>query len=47
MAEPVIVGTALTGLNLVGDSVAAPGAGGDIGNKSVLIAFSKITGKEI
>jgi phytoene dehydrogenase-like protein len=32
---------------LVGDSIAAPGAGGDVGNESVLITFEKITGKQI
>lgn len=32
-------------LYLVGDSIAAPGAGGDIGNESVLISYYVITGK--
>ncbi|MCP4129914.1 MAG: NAD(P)/FAD-dependent oxidoreductase [bacterium] len=43
-------GTAVPGINnlfLVGDSIAAPGAGGDVGNESVLIAFKEITGVEI
>ncbi len=35
----------LDGVFLVGDSVAAPGAGGDVGNESVLLAFREITGK--
>jgi len=34
-------------LYLVGDSIAAPGAGGDVGNESVLITFEKMTGKQI
>ncbi len=37
----------LEGVYLVGDSVAAPGAGGDVGNESVLIAYRAITGKEL
>lgn len=34
-------------LFLAGDSVAAPGAGGDVGNESVLLAYRLITGREI
>ncbi len=34
-------------LYLVGDSIAAPGAGGDVGNESVPITFEKMTGKRI
>ncbi|HSV96233.1 MAG TPA: FAD-dependent oxidoreductase [Spirochaetota bacterium] len=37
----------LEGVFLVGDSVAAPGAGGDVGNESVLLAFREITGKSV
>jgi hypothetical protein len=37
----------LEGVYLVGDSVAAPGAGGDVGNESVLIAYRAITGKDL
>lgn len=43
-------GTAVPGFSnlfLVGDSVAAPGAGGDVGNESVLIAYYVITGKPL
>jgi phytoene dehydrogenase-like protein len=43
-------GPALPGfsnLYLVGDSIAAPGAGGDVGNESVLIAYYVITGKTL
>ena len=47
MAKTVIVGVGMTGLYLIDDSVAAPGSGDDVGNESVLIAFNKITGKEI
>ncbi len=32
-------------LFLVGDSIAAPGAGGDVGNESVLVTYGAITGK--
>lgn len=32
-------------LFLVGDSIAAPGGGGDIGNESVLLTFKEMTGK--
>jgi phytoene dehydrogenase-like protein len=35
------------GLFLVGDSVGAPGAGGDVGNESVLIAYKAMTGKDV
>ncbi|MBI9092637.1 MAG: NAD(P)/FAD-dependent oxidoreductase [Desulfobacterium sp.] len=34
-------------LFLVGDSIAAPGAGGDVGNESVLVTFEAITGKTL
>lgn len=34
-------------LFLVGDSIAAPGAGGDVGNESVLVAYRRITGRDI
>lgn len=34
-------------LYLVGDSIAAPGAGGDIGNESVLVAYKTITGNSL
>ncbi len=34
-------------LFLVGDSIAAPGAGGDIGNESVPIAYYVITGRSL
>ncbi len=37
----------LEGVFLVGDSVSAPGAGGDVGNESVLAAFRAITGKSL
>ncbi len=43
-------GAALPGfsnLYLVGDSIAAPGAGGDVGNESVLIAYYVITGTRL
>ncbi len=43
-------GTAVPGfsnLYLVGDSIAAPGAGGDVGNESVPIAYYVITGKSL
>ncbi len=43
-------GTAVPGVKnlfLVGDSVAAPGAGGDIGNESVLAAYAAITGNSL
>jgi phytoene dehydrogenase-like protein len=45
--RPGTVVPGIGGLYLVGDSVAAPGAGGDVGNESVLIAFREITGKAI
>jgi phytoene dehydrogenase-like protein len=31
-------------LYLVGDSISAPGGGGDIGNESVLITYAEMTG---
>ncbi len=34
-------------LFLVGDSIAAPGAGGDVGNESVLATYREITGREL
>lgn len=34
-------------LFLVGDSIAAPGAGGDVGNESVLATYREMTGKEL
>ena len=34
-------------LFLVGDSIAAPGAGGDVGNESVLVAYRRMTGRDI
>ncbi len=37
----------IEGLFLVGDSVGAPGAGGDVGNESVLLAYRAMTGKDI
>lgn len=43
-------GTAVPGVSnmfLVGDSIAAPGAGGDVGNESVLVAYRRITGRDI
>ncbi len=43
-------GTAVPGFSnlfLVGDSIAAPGAGGDVGNESVLVAYRRMTGRDI
>ncbi len=37
----------IANLFLVGDSISAPGAGGDVGNESVLIAYKELTGKRI
>jgi phytoene dehydrogenase-like protein len=37
----------ITGLFLVGDTVAAPGAGGDIGHESVLETYREITGHAV
>ena len=37
----------IDGLFLVGDSLAAPGAGGDIGHESVLCTYKEITGREV
>jgi len=37
----------IDGLFLVGDSLKAPGAGGDIGHESVLRAYQEITGKRL
>ncbi|MBN2160442.1 MAG: NAD(P)/FAD-dependent oxidoreductase [Spirochaetes bacterium] len=34
----------IAGLYLVGDSIAAPGAGGDVGNESVLLTYRAMTG---
>lgn len=39
---PTVPGAA--GLYLVGDSIAAPGAGGDVGNESVLVTYRAMTG---
>ena len=39
---PVVPG--VKNLYLVGDSITAPGAGGDIGNESVLVTYQSITG---
>jgi len=37
----------ISNLFLVGDSIAAPGAGGDVGNESVLVAYRRITGRDL
>ena len=42
---PVVPG--FSNLFLVGDSIAAPGAGGDVGNESVLAAYRAITGRSL
>lgn len=42
---PVVRG--VKNLYLVGDTIAAPGAGGDIGNESVLVTYKSITGNSL
>ncbi len=37
----------LENLFMVGDSLKAPGAGGDIGHESVLECYRELTGKEV
>lgn len=37
----------IEGLFLVGDSIAAPGAGGDVGNESVMITYKAMTGRTL
>ena len=45
--RPGVAVPGIEGLFLVGDSIAAPGAGGDVGNESVLVAYRRITGRDI
>jgi phytoene dehydrogenase-like protein len=45
--RPGIEVQGIRNLYLVGDSVSAPGAGGDVGNEAVLQAYRIITGREI
>ncbi len=45
--RPGTIVPGVANLFLVGDSVSAPGAGGDVGNESVLIAYKELTGKVI
>ncbi len=45
--RPGVAVPGFSDLYLVGDSIAAPGAGGDVGNESVPIAYYVITGKKL
>ncbi|MEW6532460.1 MAG: FAD-dependent oxidoreductase [Thermodesulfobacteriota bacterium] len=42
---PVVPGA--KDLYLVGDSISAPGAGGDVGNNSVVVTYRALTGREL